>query len=118
MDSRVHALLRLLSYGCAGALGVASQGGVRRLSGFTGPLHGFVLQHLHGVLRLTHQTVAVPAGLLGQCPGGALGLGLLLQKPLLRRLQLVYFSRYSLLTAFPDLGNRQGKTPFPEAVPL
>ena len=72
-------------------LGVASQGGVRRLSGFTGPLHGFVLQHLHGVLRLTHQTVAVPAGLLGQCPGSALGLGLLLQKPLLRRLQLVYF---------------------------
>ena len=91
MDSRVHALLRLLSYGCAGALGVASQGGVRRLSGFTGPLHGFVLQHLHGVLCLTHQTVAVPAGLLGQRPGGALGLGLLLQKPLLRRLQLVYF---------------------------
>ena len=44
-----------------------------------------------GVLRLTHQTVAVPAGLLGQRPGGALGLGLLLQKPLLRRLQLVYF---------------------------
>lgn len=28
---------------------------------------------------------------LGQRPGGALGLGLLLQKPLLRRLQLVYF---------------------------
>ena len=37
------------------------------------------------------QTVAVPAGLLGQRPGGALGLSLLLQKPLLRSLQLVYF---------------------------
>ena len=65
--------------------------GVRRLSGFTGPLHGFVLQRLYGVLRLAHQTVAVPAGLLGQRPGGALGLGLLLQKPLLHSLQLVYF---------------------------
>ena len=54
-DSCVHALLRLLPDGGAGAFGLLLHGGPGGRPGLVGPVQCLGLRQLHGLLRLTQQ---------------------------------------------------------------